>query len=157
MGLSTSEDSQTKNSGDWRSLRIATLQELARRNPDSLLSWTLAYRYIRGKPMRLPPALHEIYRDDHPFIVIQKAAQVFITEYLINVGLWVCETCQGDRGNALYVMPTQADPGRALVFGRDDLQPLYLAGDRRKAGHLDRLRVHDVRLVGTEEDDLLDP
>ena len=58
--------------------------------------------------MRLPPALQEIYRDDHPFIVIQKAAQVFITEYLINVGLWVCETCQGDRGNALYVMPTQA-------------------------------------------------
>ena len=58
--------------------------------------------------MRLPPSLQDIYRDDHPFTVIQKAAQVFVTEYLINVGLWVCETCQGDRGNALYVMPTQA-------------------------------------------------
>ena len=57
--------------------------------------------------MRLIPALEELYRDSHPFIVIQKAAQVFASEYLINIALWAADTGQGRRGNALYVMPTQ--------------------------------------------------
>ena len=57
--------------------------------------------------MRLIPALQALYQDTHPFIVIQKAAQVFISEYLVNVALWTADTGQGGRGNALYVMPTQ--------------------------------------------------
>ncbi len=88
-------------------MRIAAQQELARRNPNSLLDWTLAYRFLQGRPMDLTPALQDLYRDDHPFIVIQKAAQVFVSEYLINTSLWVADTGQGDRGNALHVMPTQ--------------------------------------------------
>ena len=58
--------------------------------------------------MRLIPALLDIYRDTHPFLVIQKAAQVFISEYFINLALWVADTGQGGRGNALHVMPTQS-------------------------------------------------
>ncbi len=80
---------------------------MATRNPDSLLDWTLAYRFLQGKPMRLTPALQNLYQDDHPFIVIQKAAQVGISEYLINTALWAADTGRGGRGNALYVMPTQ--------------------------------------------------
>jgi len=80
---------------------------VATRNPDSLLDWTLAYRFLQGKPMRLTPALQDLYQDDHPFIVIQKAAQVGISEYLINTALWAADTGRGGRGNALYVMPTQ--------------------------------------------------
>jgi len=80
---------------------------LATRNPDSLLDWALAYRFLQGKPMRLTPALQDLYQDDHPFIVIQKAAQVGISEYLINTALWAADTGRGGRGNALYVMPTQ--------------------------------------------------
>jgi hypothetical protein len=57
--------------------------------------------------MRLTPALQDLYRDTHPFIVIQKAAQVFVSEYLINTALWAADNGQGGRGNALYVMPTQ--------------------------------------------------
>ena len=57
--------------------------------------------------MALPPALHDLYQDDHPLVVIQKAAQVFISEYLINMGLWAADSRLGDRGNVLYVMPTQ--------------------------------------------------
>ena len=57
--------------------------------------------------MDITPAMEAIYRDDHPMLVIQKAAQVGISEYLINVALWAAETGQGGRGNALYVMPTQ--------------------------------------------------
>jgi hypothetical protein len=57
--------------------------------------------------MRLIPALQDLYRDAHPFIVVQKAAQVAISEYLINTALWAADTGQGGRGNAFYVMPTQ--------------------------------------------------
>lgn len=57
--------------------------------------------------MVLPPALRDIYADQHPFVVIQKAAQVGISEYLINCVLWTADTGQGGRGNALYIMPTQ--------------------------------------------------
>lgn len=59
--------------------------------------------------MRLPPAHKEIYRDAHPRLVIQKGTQVFVTEYLLTLALWIADTRQGGRGNALYVMPTQRD------------------------------------------------
>ncbi len=58
--------------------------------------------------MRLPRALQDIYGDTHPRIVVQKAAQVFVTEYLINSAMFVADTLQGSNGTALYVMPTQA-------------------------------------------------
>lgn len=58
--------------------------------------------------MRLPPMLRTLYEDDHPFIVIQKSAQVGASEYLINCALWAADTGQGGRGNVLYVMPAQA-------------------------------------------------
>ena len=96
-----------KSSVDWQKLLSAARQEMARQNPDSLLDWSLAYRFINGQPMELIPALAEIYSDPHPFIVIQKAAQVFCSEYLINTAMWTADTGQGGRGNALYVMPTQ--------------------------------------------------
>ena len=69
-----------KSSADWLNLQNAAQQELARRNPNSLLDWSLAYRFFQGKPMRLTPALQDLYQDTHPFIVIQKAAQVFICQ-----------------------------------------------------------------------------
>ena len=109
MGISTSENSPTKNSGDWRSLEIAARQELARKNPNNLLDYAEGYRLMGGEPLRLIPCLQDIYRDTHPFLVIQKAAQVFITEYLITLVLWIADTGQGGRGGALYVMPTQRD------------------------------------------------
>ncbi len=58
--------------------------------------------------MRLTPALQDLYSDAHRFIVVQKAAQVFATEYMINGAIWVADTGQGSNGTALYVMPTQA-------------------------------------------------
>lgn len=103
----TSGAQPPEDNRNWQDLEIAARQELARRNPDSLLDWSLAYRSFRGRPMRLIPALRELYDDRHDFVVIQKAAQVGISEFLINTALWAADTRQGDRGNALYVMPTQ--------------------------------------------------
>ncbi len=57
--------------------------------------------------MRLIPALRGLYEDRHPRIVVQKAAQVFVSEYLINTALWCADSGQGGRGIALFVMPTQ--------------------------------------------------
>ncbi len=128
MATSTFEALPMKSSADWLNLQIAAQQELARRNPNSLLDWALAYRFLQGRPMRLIPALQDLYRDTHPFIVIQKAAQVFISEYLINTALWVADTGQGGRGNALYVMPTQGhvDDFSQARFDKAIGESLYL-------------------------------
>ena len=60
--------------------------------------------FLDGIPMELIPALEAIYKDDHPFLVIQKSAQVFACEFLVNTALWAADTKQGGRGNALYVV-----------------------------------------------------
>ncbi len=107
MDTSASSDSPRRSSADWWTLQNAAQRELARRNPDSLLDWSLAHRFFQGTPMQLIPALRAIYEDRHPIVVIQKAAQVFASEYLVNTALWAADTCQGKRGNVLFVMPTQ--------------------------------------------------
>ena len=80
--------------------------------------------------MQVIPALEALYRDTHPFIVVQKAAQVFVSEYLINAALWVADTGQGGRGNALYVMPTQnqMDDFSQARFDKAIAESPYLQG-----------------------------
>lgn len=56
--------------------------------------------------MVVPPALHAIYEDDHPFIVIRKPAQVGITEFNINTALFTADTGYAGRGVALVILPT---------------------------------------------------
>jgi phage terminase large subunit GpA-like protein len=56
--------------------------------------------------MVIPPALHAIYEDDHPFIVIRKPSQVGITEFNINLALFVADSGYAARGIALVVLPT---------------------------------------------------
>ena len=58
--------------------------------------------------MQLPPVLRDLYLDRHPFIVVQKGAQVGVSEWMLNQVLWAADTLLGGRGNALYVMPTEA-------------------------------------------------
>ena len=108
MANSTFEGSASLSSDDSLRLAIAARQEIARRNPNSLLDWALAYRMIAGRPMQLTPAIQGLYRDDYPFIVVQKAAQVFISEYLINGALFVADRKKGSNGTAIFVMPTQS-------------------------------------------------
>ena len=77
------------------------------REPNNLLQWSLAHRFFHGQPMALTPALRGIYEDTHPFVVIQKAAQIQVSEYMVNTALWAADTLQGSRGVALFVMPTE--------------------------------------------------
>ena len=66
----------------------------------------MAHRDYPGGTLHLP-ALADIARDDHPFVVVQKSAQVGLTELMINRALWVADTGYADRGNVLFLMPTQ--------------------------------------------------
>ncbi len=84
----------------------AARAKLAGSDPDSLLYWTLAHREIGGQPIALPPALAALYADRSEFIVVQKAAQMGVSEYLINSALFVADSGQGGRGNSLYLLPT---------------------------------------------------
>lgn len=56
--------------------------------------------------MRVQPYLRDILRDPHPFVVIQKAAQVGLSELLVSIALYAAAVGYAGRGNVLYLMPT---------------------------------------------------
>lgn len=75
--------------------------------PDSLLDWTADRRAMlaEGKPFNLSEHkyLEAIYKDKSKELVICKAGQVGVSEYLISYVIWSAD----DRGaNGLYVFPT---------------------------------------------------
>lgn len=67
----------------------------------------MAHRIIQGMPPRHMPALMDIARDDHPFLVIQKSAQVGVSELLVNLALHACDQKYAGRGHVLLLNPTQ--------------------------------------------------
>lgn len=81
--------------------------ERLRRVPSDPYAWAMARRTVGGKQLIHLPALQDIARDRHPFIVIQKSAQVGISELLIDIALWAADAGHAGRGNVLFLMPTQ--------------------------------------------------
>lgn len=77
--------------------------------PMSLLDWTEKHRFLHDSPMLVRPIpwLREIYEADAPEVWVKKAAQVFISEWMVSSALWVADTGLGGRGNAGYVFPKQ--------------------------------------------------
>ena len=79
---------------------------------DSLF-WARQKRIINKKPYKVLPDrkyLVDIYRHfikekKSKKIVIQKSAQMGLSEMAINIGMWFIENC----GNVLYVLPTRTD------------------------------------------------
>jgi hypothetical protein len=67
----------------------------------------MAHRTLAGRPLVHLPALADIARDGHPFVVIQKSAQVGVSELLVNLALWAGDSGYAGRGNVLFLMPTQ--------------------------------------------------
>jgi hypothetical protein len=62
---------------------------------------------MAGLPLHHLPALEDIARDPHPRLVVQKSAQVGMTELAVNHALWAADTGYAGRGNVLFLMPTQ--------------------------------------------------
>lgn len=76
-----------------------------------LMQWVQKYRCLYKEPYPIYPLFEEIYNSTHPRIFVRKAAQVFVSEYLINVALWISATAQGKRGVSLYVFPKEKQLG----------------------------------------------
>lgn len=57
--------------------------------------------------MVVPPALHAVYEDNHPFLVIRKPSQVGATEFNLSAAAWAADSNYAGRGVVLYLMPTQ--------------------------------------------------
>lgn len=100
-------DSALSNFSQWPRSRRALWRELARRNPNDPYAWAMAHRTINGLPLRHLAALADIAGDDHELIVIQKSAQVGVSELLVNLALWAADSGYAGRGNVLFLMPTQ--------------------------------------------------
>src|ERR1700694_4871656 len=152
---------QTKNLTVSSSTRRALWVEKARRDPADPYAWAMAHRTVGGEPLLHQPALADIARDDHPIVVIQKSAQVGLSELLVNLALWTADTRYAGRGNVLFLMPTQnqmddfaqARIDRAIqdsAYLRERLQP---EPPRRKGAdskRLKRLGPGAVYLRGTD-------
>ena len=91
--------------------RLALLQraliEKSKRHPEDPLLFAGAHRRLNGQLMTIPPIFHDIYRDRHPFLAIQKPAQVGGTEFAVNLALWAAATRLGNRGAVILLAPTQ--------------------------------------------------
>ena len=135
---------------------------LALRDPDDLARWTEAYRAIGGEPMSLSPQLRGLYRDRHPRIVVQKAAQVGVSEYLVSSAFWAADVAWGGRGNVIYYLPTlvMADDFSQARIDKAIEESWYLnerVGRRRGRRGADRVNLHRVGhgyvyVRGTEHD-----
>ena len=88
-------------------MRRALWTEKARRDPADPYAWAMTHRSYGGEPPVHMPALADIARDNHPFVVIQKSAQVGVTELLVNRALWAADIGLANRGVVLFLMPAE--------------------------------------------------
>ena len=125
-------------------------REKARRVPTDPHAWAMAHRVMGADGMlaNLHP-LAAIARDEHPFVVIQKSAQVGLTELLVNRALHAADTAFADRGHVLFLMPTQnqMDDFAQARFDRAIQSSAYIRGrlqpepPRRKGADSKRLKM----------------
>ncbi|MBN1837903.1 MAG: phage terminase large subunit family protein [Spirochaetales bacterium] len=85
----------------------------------SLVDWAFARRLIDGRPFDFEAHryLEGIYRDESPYVVIRKAAQMGASEYAISRALHFAIT---RGGRTIYYFPTDNDVGE---FSRDRFGP----------------------------------
>jgi len=83
---------------------------MARGEPADRLSWALQHREWIWPDVKLDFETHKylkpIYADEHPVLVMQKAAQLGLSEFLITDAFWAGDT---KAANALYLLPRTGD------------------------------------------------
>lgn len=100
--------------------RLVTRLVVNRRHADvampkdlSLIEWCYRARWIKGKSGIRPFSfvdheyLRQIYSDEHKYIVLEKGAQIGMTEYALSRVLYYCDTLA--RFRAIYFFPTDGD------------------------------------------------
>ena len=89
-------------------LLIRAKEKLTETELDNYFTWVRAvWVNARGEPLDFDkyPYLVDIYQDQFPNIIFQKAAQMGISERLISEAVWVCDR---KNKNVLFVFPTSA-------------------------------------------------
>ena len=130
-------NSKTKSGASWENLPPEGLRQLhslltaSRRASPGLFDWVLAWRLINGAPFSFQghDYLRGIYRDETPFMVIRKAAQMGASEYAISRALHfaVTKTKANNAGcTVVYFFPTDNDVGE---FSRDRFAPAVAQSD----------------------------
>jgi phage terminase large subunit GpA len=71
----------------------------------------MAHRTIGGRPLTYVAALEGIARDLHRLVVVQKPAQVGMTELAIGLSLHAADTAFAERGHVGFFMPTDNQMG----------------------------------------------
>ena len=99
--------------------------------------------------MSLSPQQRGLYADQHARIVIQKAAQVGVSEYLVNSAFWAADVAWGGRGNVIYYLPTlvMADDFSQARIDKAIEGSWHLServGRRRGRRGADRVNLHRV-------------
>lgn len=79
----------------------------------------------RGEPLDFDDHkyLVEIYNDQHPHIIYQKAAQLGLSERLISEAVWICDRL---GKNVMYTFPTSTQLGD---FAQARLEPVFNFSD----------------------------
>src|SRR3546814_17941875 len=73
--------------------------------PRDLLAWTEAHRRFGEHPMRIPAPLRALYRDDSPYVVVMKGAQMGLSAWEINVALHTADPGRAGRCTTLSGQP----------------------------------------------------
>lgn len=93
---------------------------------DNYYTWVrTVWTNARGEPLDFQEHkyLVDIYKDQHPSIVYQKAAQMGLSERLVSESVWVCDRL---HKNSLYVFPTSSQLGD---FVQARLEPVFNFSD----------------------------
>lgn len=115
----------------------------------SLREWSLRNRLLRGQPFSILPPLNALYDDNSKEVFVEKAAQVTISEYLINLALYGADSGWGGRGNVLYIFP--ATP-QISDFSNARIEPVILESPYLRSSRQDirnrtgRAEVNNIQL-----------
>ncbi|MFA5013942.1 MAG: phage terminase large subunit family protein [Actinomycetota bacterium] len=93
---------------------------------DDYFTWVkVVWLTARGEPLDFEDHkyLVDIYRDNFPSIVYQKAAQMGFSERLISEAVWVCDRL---NKNVLYTFPTSS---QLNDFVQARLEPVFMQSD----------------------------
>ncbi|MDZ4209639.1 MAG: phage terminase large subunit family protein, partial [Candidatus Curtissbacteria bacterium] len=101
-------------------------QKLNEDELDSYFIWVQAvWLTARGEPLDFEnhKYLVDIYQDQFPNLVFQKASQMGISERLVSEAVWVCDRL---HKNSMYIFPTSSQLGD---FVQARLEPVFNLSD----------------------------
>ena len=107
-------------------LSLKAKQKINEEELDHYFTWVKAvWLTARNEPLDFEKHkyLVDIYQDQHPSIIYQKAAQMGLSEHLISEAVWICDRLSK---NVLYVFPTSS---QLNDFVQARLEPVFMQSE----------------------------